>query len=123
MKLLDLLNLSFGSVFSYKSRSILTALGIAIGIASVVLLTSIGEGIHRFVLSEFTQFGTHIIGITPGKSETHGGSTGTFANTRPMTIDDAEALLRIPHVLASVPVVQGAAKVEANPLADRKSVV
>ncbi len=117
MKLSDLLHLSLSSVFSYRARSILTTLGIAIGIASVVLLTAIGEGIHRFVLSEFTQFGTHIIGITPGKSETHGGSTSTFANTRPLTIEDAEALLRIPHVIASVPVVQGAAKVEAAILA------
>lgn len=117
MKLSDLFRLAFGSVFSYRARSILTALGIAIGIASVVLLTSIGEGIHRFVLSEFTQFGTHLIGITPGKSETHGATPGAFANTRPMTIEDAEALLRLPHVQAAVPVVQGAAKVEANPLA------
>lgn len=117
MKTTDLFRLAFGSVFSNRSRSILTALGIAIGIASVVLLTSIGEGIHRFVLNEFSQFGTHIIGITPGKSETHGSSPGIFANTRPMTIDDAEALLRIPAIRASVPVVQGTAKVEANPLA------
>ncbi len=117
MKPSDLLHLSLSSVFSYRTRSILTTLGIAIGIASVVLLTAIGEGIHRFVLAEFTQFGTHIIGITPGKSETHGGSTSTFANTRPLTIEDAEALLRIPHIIASVPVVQGAAKVEAATLA------
>ncbi len=117
MKLTDLYHLSTGSIFSYRARSALTALGIAIGIASVVLLTSIGEGIHRFVLSEFTQFGTHIIGITPGKSQTHGASPGAFANTRPMTIEDAEALLRIPQVIATVPVVQGAAKVEASILA------
>ncbi|MES9938197.1 MAG: ABC transporter permease, partial [Sedimenticola sp.] len=36
-------------------RSFLTALGIAVGIAAVVLLTSIGEGVHKFVLGEFTQ--------------------------------------------------------------------
>ena len=60
-------------------RSGLTALGIAVGIAAVVLLTSIGEGIHRFVLSEFTQFGTNLIGINPGKATTHGTSVGVFA--------------------------------------------
>ena len=55
-----------------RSRSLLTALGIAVGIAAVVLLTSIGEGVHRFVLQEFSQFGTNIIGVTPGKTETFG---------------------------------------------------
>ena len=39
-----------------------------LGIASVILLTSIGEGIHRFVLGEFSQFGTNVIGIHPGKA-------------------------------------------------------
>jgi len=41
---------------------------------AVVLLTSIGDGIHRFVLAEFTQFGTNIINISPGKTSTHGAS-------------------------------------------------
>ena len=112
MALNDLFRLALGSVFSARFRSVLTAIGIAIGIASVVVLTAIGDGIHKFVLSEFTQFGTHLIGITPGKSLTHGVSPGAFANTRPMTIEDAEALLRIPQVEATVPVVQGAAKIE-----------
>jgi len=48
-------------------RSFLTALGIAIGVAAVVLLTSIGDGMHRFVLAEFSQFGTNLIAINPGK--------------------------------------------------------
>ncbi|HPB76151.1 MAG TPA: ABC transporter permease, partial [Chromatiaceae bacterium] len=43
---------------AHRARSLLTVTGIAIGIAAVVLLTAIGEGIHRFVLSEFSQFGT-----------------------------------------------------------------
>ena len=50
-------------------RSFLTLLGIAVGIAAVILLTSIGEGIHRFVLAEFSQFGTNVIGISPGRLE------------------------------------------------------
>ena len=43
-------------------------LGIAVGIAAVILLTSIGEGIHRFVLGEFSQFGTNVVGISPGQA-------------------------------------------------------
>jgi len=57
-------------------RALLTALGIAVGVAAVVLLTSIGEGVRRFVVAEFTQFGTNIINITPGTTQTMGGSIG-----------------------------------------------
>jgi len=112
MEFRDLFHLSTSSILSSRFRSTLTALGIAIGIAAVVLLTAIGEGIHKFVLAEFTQFGTHLLIITPGKTQTHGVSPGSFATTRPLTIEDGEALERLPHVKAVVPVVQGTGKVE-----------
>ncbi|MGA9477473.1 MAG: ABC transporter permease [Desulfobacterales bacterium] len=108
----DLIRLSLGAVFSHRLRSFLTALGIAVGVAAVVLLTSLGEGVHRFVLSEFTQFGTNLIGINPGKTTTVGVSGAIISNVRPMTLDDAEAMKRIPEVTTSVPVVQGNAPVE-----------
>ena len=93
----------------------LTILGIAVGIAAVVLLTSLGEGVHRFVLGEFTQFGTNLIGITPGKTSTTGVSGAVISNVRPLSIDDAVALSRIPRVLDTVPVVQGNAAVGVRP--------
>jgi putative ABC transport system permease protein len=95
-------------------RSFLTALGIAVGIAAVVLLTSIGEGVHRFVLSEFTQFGTTLVGINPGKATTAGTSMGAFGTDRPLTIEDALALEKLPFARAVVPLVQGNAEVEAG---------
>jgi putative ABC transport system permease protein len=61
MFLRDAVALSLQAVVSHRLRSFLTALGIAVGIAAVVLLTSLGEGIHRYVLAEFTQFGTNLI--------------------------------------------------------------
>lgn len=112
MGLKELVTLSLGAVFSYRMRSFLTALGITVGITAVVLLTSLGEGVHRFVLAEFTQFGTNLIGIAPGKSTTAGISGAIISNVRPMTLADAEALKRIPSVIASVPVVQGNAPVK-----------
>ena len=59
----DALQLALRAVTAQRLRSFLTLLGIAVGIAAVILLTSIGEGIHRFVLGEFTQFGTNVIGV------------------------------------------------------------
>lgn len=110
----DFIRLSSSSIFSQRLRASLTILGITIGITAVVLLTSIGEGIHRFVLSEFTQFGSSIIGINPGKTTTHGASVGIFGTERPLTIDDTEALRRVPHTLAVVSMVQGNAEVETG---------
>lgn len=119
----DLVRLSGSAVLAQPLRSFLTALGIAVGIAAVVLLTSIGEGIHRFVLAEFTQFGTHLIGIAPGKTTTHGLPGGVIGNIRPLTLDDAQALTRIPCVRAMVPVVQGNARVEAGRRGRRTTVL
>lgn len=113
MRFPDLVRLTTGSVRSQRMRASLTALGIGIGVTAVVLLTSIGEGVHRFVISEFTQFGTNIISVTPGKTQTLGGSIGSLGNVRPLTVDDAEALRRAPYVLTTNAMVQGNAEVEA----------
>ncbi len=110
----DFIQLAIGSVWAHRMRSFLTALGIAVGIASVILLTSIGEGIHRFVLAEFTQFGTNLIAVTPGKASTLGMSGAVVSNVRPLSMDDAEALKRLPRVLDVVPVIQGNAAVESG---------
>ncbi|MFH1157199.1 MAG: ABC transporter permease [Pseudomonadota bacterium] len=110
----DAVWLALGSVLSQPVRSFLTALGISVGIAAVVLLTSLGQGIHRYVLSEFTQFGTNLIAVAPGKATTTGFSGAVISNVRPMSLDDALALDKIPRVLAVVPVVQGNAEVKSG---------
>ncbi len=110
----DFFQFSTSAVKSHGMRSALTALGIAIGIASVVLLVSIGEGIQRFVLAEFTQFGTNVLSVSPGKTQTLGVSGAIVSNVRPLSLDDAAGLSRIPDVLAVAPMVQGNAQVEAG---------
>jgi putative ABC transport system permease protein len=117
-----LFRLSVGAILAQRMRSFLTSLGIAVGVAAVVLLTSIGDGVHQYVLKEFTQFGSNIIGINPGKSMTQGGSVGMFGSVRPLTIEDAEALRRIPQVTAVTAAVQGNAEIEAGNRARRTTV-
>lgn len=109
----DLLSLAGGSLTSHPLRSALSALGIAVGVAAVILLTALGEGLHSFVIGQFTQFGTHLIAVAPGKSKTHGAEVGMFGNTRPLTIDDALALARLPDVEGVCPVVQGNTEITA----------
>jgi putative ABC transport system permease protein len=114
MRARDLLGLAGSSVASHRLRSALTMLGIAIGIASVILLTSIGEGTRQYIVGEFTQFGTNLIAVNPGKAMTT-GSPGAMSGTyRKLTLEDSEALRRIPGVLKVVPVVMGTARVQAG---------
>ncbi len=80
----------------------------------MILLTSIGEGTRVYVLREFTQFGTNILAVNPGKVETLGIPGVLGGTTRKLTIDDAEALARIPGVETMVPVTMGLARVEAG---------
>ena len=87
-------------------------LGILIGIASVILLTSIGEGVRVYVLSQFTQFGTTLASVTPGKIATTGIPGALRTTLHLLTLEDAAALERIRGVDRIVPVVVGTAPVE-----------
>jgi putative ABC transport system permease protein len=113
MVLADFVRFTFGSLVAHRLRTALTALGIAIGIAAVMLLTAIGEGLHRFVIAEFTQFGTNLVYVTPGRITTHGASLGAVNTIRPLSVDDALALTRARHVRQVNPLVQGNAEVES----------
>jgi putative ABC transport system permease protein len=112
VRLRDGVRFAWGAVLAQRQRSLLTALGIAVGIAAVVLLTSLGTGLQRFVLSEFTQFGTNLLQVTPGRTQTFGVSGAVLNTVRPLTVADAVALRRLPHVRAVLPVVMGNVAVE-----------
>ncbi len=112
-----------GALLGHRLRSCLTGLGIAIGVAAVVLLTSIGSGIQRFVLTEFTQFGTRLVAINPGRTQTFGLSGALIGTVRPLSIADADALRRIPGVEAVVPIVQGNAPIEFGKRSRRVTII
>jgi putative ABC transport system permease protein len=123
MRYSDLILLSYRTLISHKLRSSLTALGLIIGIAAVVVLTSIGRGIHTFVLAEFTQFGTNLVGIHPGKTTTFGLSGATISTVRPLVIADALSLSKLENIVAVSPLVQGNARVEAEQKQRRSNVL
>ena len=110
----DFLQLTGSAILAHKLRSSLTMLGISVGIAAVIILTSIGEGMHQFILSEFTQFGTTLVKVSPGKTQTMGMSVGAFGSERPLSIEDAEALQKLAFVKSVVGIIQGNAEVEGN---------
>lgn len=123
MRFLDIFVLSYRTVTSHRLRSALTSLGLIIGIAAVIILTSLGRGLHSFVIAEFTQFGTNIIGVHPGKKTTLGLSGATISTVRPLSMADSESLSKLNGVLAVVPVVQGNARVETDTKQRRTNVI
>jgi len=110
----DYLLLGLGALRSHRLRSFLSMLGIAIGITAVLLLTSIGEGTRRHLVSEFTQFGTNVLQVSPGKTDTFGIPGILGGTTHKLTIDDSEALRRVRGVEKVIPVAVGQARVEGG---------
>tara|TARA_B100002003_G_scaffold251936_1_gene299109 strand:+ start:18597 stop:19796 length:1200 start_codon:yes stop_codon:yes gene_type:complete len=110
----DVISFTQRAVLFNRLRSCLTSLGIAIGVAAVVILTSMGEGLNHYMAVEFSQFGTNNIRVAPGKPETMGLGPGIMNTLRPLTIEDAEALGRLPYVVATTPNRIGRSEVEAN---------
>ena len=76
MLILDLFKMAIRSLISHKLRTFLTALGIIIGVASVISMISIGEGARQQTLSTISKFGTNIITIKPGNKNSRHVSTG-----------------------------------------------
>lgn len=95
MKPLINAKLALHALWVNKIRSILTLLGIVIGISAVVIIVASGEGVQQFVLNQFQGVGTNIIGITPGGTD--GERLGPPASimgvtVTTLTMDDVEAL-------------------------------
>jgi putative ABC transport system permease protein len=92
----------------HRGRSALTLLATGIGVAAVVVLTSLGEGARRYVVGEFASLGTHLLIVLPGRTETTGGPPPMMGVApRDLTVEDTQALLKSPHVLRVAPVVLG----------------
>jgi len=108
----DLLGLTLEALRMHKLRYGLSALAITVGVAAVVLLSSIGEGTKRFIMHQMTQFGTTLVGVYPGKIETRGMPGLMGGSARRLSLDDARVLSRLPGVTGTVPTAYGSSVVE-----------
>jgi putative ABC transport system permease protein len=119
----DTLSLSFAAIKIQPVRVLLIILAMSIGIASVTVLTALGESARLFIMSEFEALGTHLIIVLPGRSETTGGQPPLFGETpRDLTLADAKALYRSHHIAAIAPISIGAAPVSIKGL-ERESTI
>lgn len=106
----DLVAFSAGALRGHRLRTGLSLLGVAIGVASVVLLTSLGEGARRYVTGEFVSLGSNLLIVFPGKTETTGMSPFLTGAPHDLTLDDAEAIVRrVRQARRVAPVILGGA--------------
>lgn len=98
-------------------RAALIILAMSIGVASVNVLTALGDSARNYVVQEFESLGTHLVIVLPGRTETTGGHPPLFGETpRDLTLDDAAALFRSKQVAAIAPVSIGSAPVSVGGL-------
>src|SRR5687768_12373768 len=116
MKTRDLAAFAWRALWGYRLRTLLMVLATSIGVAAVVVLTSLGEGARRYVRKEFEALGSNIMMILPGRAETAGGVAGMISGRTPrdLTLDDALALYRIRGVYRVAPVNLVSGEVTAN---------
>lgn len=111
MSPLDLLRFSAGALRGHRLRTGLSLLGVAIGVASVILLTSLGEGARVYVTGEFASIGSNLLIVIPGKVETTGAPIfGGVPND--LTVEDSEAVARqVPQVRSLAALYVGTAEI------------
>jgi putative ABC transport system permease protein len=112
MKIFDIFRLSLSHVKKSKMRSWLTIIGIVIGVAAVVAIISIGEGMQESVQSRLGSLGADLITVTPGYSRAErggfGGERGGGAGIN-LTDRDLNMIKQVPGVLYANGMVSGRA--------------
>lgn len=111
MSFFGIIKLAFISLGRNKMRSFLTALGIIIGVTSVVAMVALGQGAYFSVQENISKMGTNLIMVMPG-SESRRGSHGPRGSVTTLTPDDAEAIARgCPSVGLVTPIVRSSGQV------------
>ncbi len=112
MFVVDILTQALTAINTQRLRAGLIILAMSIGVASVNVLTALGESARLYIVNEFEALGTHLVIILPGRTETTGGAPPLFGETpRDLTLEDAEALARSHHIAAIAPLTIGSAPV------------
>jgi putative ABC transport system permease protein len=97
----DLLDQAFSAMRFNLRRTVLTMLGMAWGIATVVLLLAYGDGFGRAIVNIFESFGAHAVGIYPGRTSQQAGGNKAGAQIR-FTNDDIELLRNVAPLIRHI---------------------
>jgi putative ABC transport system permease protein len=108
----ELVLLALEALKSNVARTLLTMLGIIIGIASVITIISLGKGTTASIVDDISSFGAKVITVSPGRIQR---GPGTSANTvTTLVLDDAEAIAKLSNVVAVSGVVSKSKVINAN---------
>lgn len=107
----QLIKTAFRALNATRRRSLLTMLGIIIGVSAVIIIMAIGAGAQSLILSQVQTFGSNLVGVLPGKSEKNGPPASVIGvSITTLTLDDAEALRQknnAPYITAVAPFTRG----------------
>lgn len=112
MSPLELVRFAVGAIAAHPMRSALTSLGVVIGVAAVIMMTSIGLGAQQRVEEALSSLGTNMLVIRPGAPRGAGGGfvRGGGGSGASLTVDDASAMRTLEGVRAVSPAINGGAQ-------------
>ena len=108
MQIWESVRIALRALTANKMRSILTMLGIIIGVGAVIALLSVGHGFGQYITEQFQSLGTNLLFVIPGQLESggHGRARAGRQRFQPLTMGDAKALadpFLVPDVVAVAP--------------------
>jgi len=107
----EAVRMSFRALRANLFRTILTLLGIVIGVSSVVAMLAIGTGAQDSVLSRIAAMGSDLLVVRPNMANFRGGEGGSIVSLIP---SDADAILELPNISFAVPEMQSTLTVRAG---------
>jgi putative ABC transport system permease protein len=112
MSSMELVRFAVGAIAAHPMRSALTSLGVVIGVAAVIMMTSIGVGAQQRVEQALSSLGTNMLVVRPGAPRGGGGGfvRGAGGSGATLTVDDAEAMRTLDGIAAVSPAINGGAQ-------------
>ncbi len=110
MKLADAIRMALAAIMGNPVRSLLTMLGVVIGVGCMVSMVAIGAGAQARVAEQIRAFGAHVLLVNPGANNRN-GVRGAVGSRLTLTGEDARAIARLPSVALAAPSVFGVAQI------------
>ncbi len=109
MLFFEILRVAMDAIRANKLRSLLTMLGIVIGVGAVITMVALGEGAQRAVEEQIARLGTNVLTIRPGQGMFGGVRGGSDAR---LTVEDAAAIAAAPSIVSIAPEMRGQLQVQ-----------
>src|SRR4051812_22417046 len=88
----EIISVALGALRANKLRSMLTMLGIVIGVGAVIAVVALGTGAQQAVKNRIAALGTTLLTVNPGQQRGGGGGVAIAGGQQRLTIDDAKAI-------------------------------